>query len=348
MRKTAIMKDDLFMEHEPGADHVESPDRLRVIYEQLDKPEIRQNFLFPSFAPVGKDIIGLNHNDAHFNLVAATAGKSFDMLDPDTTTSAKSFDAGCLAVGALVEGARLLAEGEIDNCFALVRPPGHHAESDRSMGFCLFNNVAIAARYAVQKLKMERVLIIDWDLHHGNGTQHSFEDDPSILYFSTHQYPYYPGSGSFSESGRGKGEGFTVNVPLSMGYGDGEYVGIFEKIFKPIALEFGAEIILVSAGFDIYMGDPLGGMDVTPSGFAALTRSIMEIADSCCGGKVVITLEGGYNLQGLRDSVMTVLKELAGLSKTSTTDLLAKADQQTLDPVVKRVNEVHHRYWKSL
>jgi acetoin utilization deacetylase AcuC-like enzyme len=216
------------------------------------------------------------------------------------------------------------------------------------MGFCLFNNVAVGARYAQEYLKLHRVLVIDWDLHHGNGTQHSFEDDPSILYFSTHQYPYYPGSGSFSESGRGKGEGFTVNVPLSMGYGDGEYVGLFERILKPIAIEFGAEIILVSAGFDIYMGDPLGGMDVTPSGFAGLTRSIMEMANACCGGKVVFTLEGGYDLQGLRDSVKTVLKEMAGLLETNTTDLLAKADQQMLDNVVKRVKEVHHPYWKNL
>jgi acetoin utilization deacetylase AcuC-like enzyme len=216
------------------------------------------------------------------------------------------------------------------------------------MGFCLFNNVAIGARYAQEHLQLHRILVVDWDLHHGNGTQHSFEEDPSILYFSTHQYPYYPGTGSLTEAGKGKGEGFTVNVPLSMGYGDGEYVGIFEKILRPVTLEFNPEIILVSAGFDIYMEDPLGGMNVTPEGFAGLTQSIMRMANEYCGGKVVITLEGGYNLQGLRDSVKAVLRELAGLSETSPTELLDKADQRALDRVTNQVIDVQRRYWKHL
>jgi acetoin utilization deacetylase AcuC-like enzyme len=216
------------------------------------------------------------------------------------------------------------------------------------MGFCLFNNVAIGARYAQENLQLQRILVVDWDLHHGNGTQHSFEEDPSILYFSTHQYPYYPGTGSLTEAGKGKGEGFTVNVPLSMGYGDGEYVGIFEKILRPVALEFDPEMILVSAGFDIYMEDPLGGMNVTPEGFAGLIQSIMGMANECCGGKVVITLEGGYSLQGLRDSVKAVLRELVGLSETSPTQLLVRADQRALDHVTNQVADVQRRYWKHL
>jgi len=242
----------------------------------------------------------------------------------------------------------MVHSGELNNAFALIRPPGHHAERAQAMGFCLFNNVAVAARYAQEHLGLHRILVVDWDLHHGNGTQHSFEEDPSILYFSSHQYPYYPGTGSLTEVGRGKGEGFTVNVPLSMGYGDREYLGIFERILRPVTIEFNPEIILVSAGFDIYMEDPLGGMRVTPTGFAGLTRSIMQMANECCGGKVVITLEGGYNLQGLRDSVKAVLKELAGLKETRIADLLARADQQALDHVIKQVKKVQGRYWKGL
>ena len=348
MAKTGIVKDERYLNHQMGDYHPESPQRLEVIYDMLKDPDMEGHFKEVPVRRAEKDELLLVHSPDYVARIAATEGKEYTYLDPDTQASPGSYEAALLAAGGLCQAVSMVHSGELTNAFALVRPPGHHAEKDRAMGFCLFNNVAVGARYAQEHLKLRRVLVVDWDLHHGNGTQHSFEDDPSILYFSTHQYPYYPGSGSFSETGTGKGEGFTVNVPLSVGCGDGEYVGIFEKIFKPIALEFGAEIILVSAGFDIYMGDPLGGMDVTPSGFAALTRSIMEIADSCCGGKVVMTLEGGYNLQGLRDSVMAVLKELAGLSKTSTTDLLAKADQQTLDHVAKRVNEVHHQYWKSL
>ncbi|MBW1798026.1 MAG: histone deacetylase, partial [Deltaproteobacteria bacterium] len=221
-------------------------------------------------------------------------------------------------------------------------------EKSRAMGFCLFNNVAVGARYAQEYHKLKRVLIIDWDLHHGNGTQHSFEEDPSVLYFSTHQYPYYPGSGAFHEAGRGKGEGFTVNVPLSPGHGDGEYVGIFEKILKPVAMEFNPELILVSAGIDIYENDPLGSMLVSPEGFAALTRSIMDVAEKCCDGKVVITLEGGYDLNGLSFSIKSVLKELAGLSETSIEDMVSRGDQNKIDYAIEQVLRVHGRFWKGL
>lgn len=347
MAKTGIVQDERYMNHQMGAYHPESPRRLEVIYAMLEDADMQGNYTDVPVRRAKREELLWIHSPDYVERLASTEGKEYTYLDPDTQTSQGSYEAALLAAGGLCEAISMVHSGELDNAFALVRPPGHHAERAQAMGFCLFNNAAIAARYAQEHLKLNRIIVVDWDLHHGNGTQHSFEEDASILYFSTHQYPYYPGTGSLTEAGKGKGEGFTVNVPLSMGYGDGEYVGIFEKILRPVTLEFNPEIILVSAGFDIYMEDPLGGMNVTPDGFAGLTRSIMEMANECCAGNVVITLEGGYNLQGLRDSVKAVLKELAGLSETDTRALLNKADQRALDQVTKQVIDVQRRYWKS-
>ncbi|MBW1850528.1 MAG: histone deacetylase [Deltaproteobacteria bacterium] len=348
MGKTGIVKDKRYINHRPGAGHPESHHRLEVVYDMLEESDMKAQFQEVPVRQAKMDELTLVHSPAYVNIVAATEGKDFRSLDPDTSTSAGSYEAALLAAGGLCQAISMVVSGELDNAFALVRPPGHHAEVDRSMGFCLFNNVAIGARYAQESLNLKRILIVDWDLHHGNGTQHSFEKDPSILYFSTHQYPYYPGTGANGEIGKGEGEGFTVNVPLSMGYGDGEYVGIYEKILKPVALEFGPELILVSAGFDIYKNDPLGGMRVTPKGFAGLTSSILNTARACCDGKVVFTLEGGYDLTGLMESVRAVLKEMAGLTETNHEDIASQADQSALDHAVNRVIQVHSRFWKNL
>jgi acetoin utilization deacetylase AcuC-like enzyme len=347
MAKTGIVQDERYMNHQMGAYHPESPRRLEVIYAMLEDTDMQGNYTNVPVRRAEREELLWIHSPDYVERLASTEGKEYTYLDPDTQTSPGSYEAALLAAGGLCEAVSMVHSGKLDNAFALVRPPGHHAERAQAMGFCLFNNAAIAARYAQEHLKLSRIIVVDWDLHHGNGTQHSFEEDASILYFSTNQYPYYPGTGSLTEVGRGKGEGYTVNVPLSMGYGDGEYVGIFERILRPVTLEFNPEIILVSAGFDIYMEDPLGGMNVTPDGFAGLTRSIMQMANECCAGKVVITLEGGYDLQGLRDSVKAVLKELAGLSETDMRVLLNKADQRALDHVTKQVIDVQRRYWKS-
>ena len=237
------------------------------------------------------------------------------------------------------------------NGFALVRPPGHHAERDRAMGFCLFNNVAIGAHYALKNFSLERILIVDWDVHHGNGTQNSFYSDPRVLYFSTHRYGFfYPGSGGATEVGSGKGEGFTINAPLESGSGDSAYGNIFERILKPIALEYRPQLILVSAGFDIHYDDPLGGMEVTEKGFARLTQILMEIAEVTAQGRLVLTLEGGYDIEGEKRSVNAVLRELAQASPLDTKDLVEK--EKTGDRRIARhihqLSEIQRRYWKSL
>lgn len=312
MSRTAVYRNDLFLEHDPGFGHVESPDRLRVIYEELDKEETGSHLVYPAFDLASLATIGLNHSPKLIKRVAETQGVPHDYLDADTQTSSRSFEAACLAVGALTDGITKLAEGEIDNAFCLVRPPGHHAEYTRSMGFCLFNNVAVAARWAMEHLGMERIFIVDWDLHHGNGTQNSFYDTPNVFYCSTHQYPHYPGTGSVPETGKGKGEGFTLNIPLPGGQDDLDYAVMFNELILPVARKYKPQLVLVSCGFDIYEGDPLGAMRVSAAGFAAMTRLMQNLADEVCGGKLLITLEGGYNLTGMRDGALAVLTELYG------------------------------------
>ncbi|HBI14787.1 MAG TPA: histone deacetylase [Desulfobulbaceae bacterium] len=312
MRKTAVYRDDLFLEHQPGFDHVESPDRLQVIYDELDRRGPASNLVYPHFSPASAEIIGLVHSPSLIRKVAETAGKRQDFLDSDTRTSARTYEAACLAAGSLIDGMQRIVNGEVDNAFCLVRPPGHHAEKNRAMGFCIFNNVAIAAAWALSCMGMERILILDWDLHHGNGTQKSFYESKKVLYFSTHQYPLYPGTGTLLETGKGEGEGFTLNVPMPGGQGDQDFFRIFNDLLVPVARQYRPDFILVSCGFDIYGGDPLGTMRVTPAGFAGMTRIVQRLAAEACQGRLLITLEGGYNLNGLRDGSLAVLTALSG------------------------------------
>jgi acetoin utilization deacetylase AcuC-like enzyme len=297
-----------------------------------------------------REEIEMIHSPAYFDLVASTSGKPHVRLDMDTSTCAKSYETALLAAGGLLELIKIVLQGKFNNGFALVRPPGHHAERDKAMGFCLFNNVAIGAQFALKNFSLQRILIVDWDVHHGNGTQHSFYEDPRVLYFSTHRYGFYPGTGAATEVGKGKGEGFNVNVPLSTGVGDTEYANIFEKLLKPIALEYQPQLVLVSAGFDIHYNDPLGGMEVSEKGFARMTQILMEIGETTAQGKLVFTLEGGYNVAAQRRSVKAVLEELSQASPLDKKELLEKekTDYPRIEQLLLQLKEIQKRYWKSL
>jgi acetoin utilization deacetylase AcuC-like enzyme len=221
-----------------------------------------------------------------------------------------SYQAAVMAAGGVVAAADAVAGGKVVNAFCAVRPPGHHARSDVAMGFCMFNNVAIATRHVQRQHGLAKVLIVDWDVHHGNGTQEAFYEDPNVLYFSVHQWPFYPGSGSTAEKGAGPGLNRTINVPLPAGAGDKEFVQAFEQQLRPAALAFAPQFVFISAGFDAHDGDTLGQMKVTTEGYARLTRIVKEIANTCCQGRIVSVLEGGYNLKALANAVEAHIRVL--------------------------------------
>ncbi len=344
MRKVGIVRDSRFLEHDPGPGHPESPARLEAIYQAMDKASL------PGLVDVDTreaefEELAWNHHPDYVKRIFNTASVERFQLDPDTATSRGSCTAARLAVGGLLNALELVDKGDIGSAFALVRPPGHHAEYDAAMGFCLFNNVAVAAHYARRVLGYRRVLIVDWDLHHGNGTQRSFYEDPAVLYFSTHQYPYYPGTGAVEELGRGEAKGKTVNVPLGAGAGDGDFIFIFKEILIPVANFFRPDLILVSAGFDVYEGDPLGGMRVTIDGFGRMAAVLLHLADSLCNGRIVFTLEGGYHLQGLAGGVVEVLKACSRDGRTWDAE---DAPSPGVAAVVEQVKRVLGAYYPDL
>ena len=255
------------------------------------------------------------HDDDYLRRISETAGTS-SQLDPDTYTSPESYEIALLAAGAAVDAVERVMAGSHRAAVAMVRPPGHHAERVRAMGFCLYNNVAVAAAHA-RAQGAAKVAIVDYDVHHGNGTQHIFETDPSILYVSTHQSPYYPGTGAADETGRGAGRGFTVNLPLEVGAVDEDYQLAFAAIVLPVLRQFAPDLIIVSAGFDAHERDPLGGMRLSTGAFAAMTRDLRSVADACCGGRIVSVTEGGYDLQALAGSLDAVIEAHASTSAPS-------------------------------
>jgi acetoin utilization deacetylase AcuC-like enzyme len=309
MGKTGLVYDPAYLEHDMGAGHPESPERLRAIMRQLERSGTASRVRRIEPRKAEDEWVTEIHSPSYVAALSKHRPLSGRVaLDPDTSMSAGSLPAAYLAAGGALAAVDAIMRGEVEHAFCAVRPPGHHAESGRAMGFCLFNNVAIAARYVQKKHGLSRVLIVDWDVHHGNGTQHSFEEDASILFFSTHQYPHYPGTGRETERGAGAGEGFTINVPMEAGEGDEAYHAIFMNVLLPAADVFKPEFVIISAGFDAHRDDPLANMGLTEAGYADLTGLVAGIARRHAEGRLLSSLEGGYNLTALAGSVDAHLK----------------------------------------
>ncbi|MBU0972965.1 MAG: histone deacetylase [Proteobacteria bacterium] len=343
--KTGIVRGDIFLRHIPADGCPDTPQRLKSLYLMLQEPDMKTVFVDVVPRKATKEDILLFHTPGYFEKIAETQGKDTIAFTADTHAGEDSFEAALYATGGLLTLIAQVVAKTLDNGFALVRPPGHHAEKSRAMGYCLFNHVAVGAFFARKRLNLNRILIIDWDIHHGNGTQHAFEKDPGVLFFSVHQAGLFPGTGSFTDTGSGPGEGYTINLPIPKGYGDAEYTAIFERLIEPVARQFAPELILVSAGFDTHTDDPMGGMRMTADGFAGLTASVKKIADKVCQGKLVMSLEGGYNCGALSESVKAVLKEMAGVTCCDVAAMAAKADKKKMAHVVRRCTDVHRHSW---
>lgn len=317
---TGYVYSDLFLRHQaPG--HPETPLRLESIQEVLEAGHLLSRLKRIDPAPASEAQVLAVHSLLLVERLKGMVRRGGGYLDSDTYTNAASLDTAVLSAGAAIRAVDAVMAQEVDNAFVAARPPGHHAMRDQSMGFCLMNNVAIATQHAIDRYRLERVMIIDLDVHHGNGTQDIFYTRPDVLYFSTHRYPFYPGTGHWSETGEARGEGYTVNVPLPQGVGNQTYAHVFDDILYPVAERYHPQLVLVSAGYDAHWADPLGAQTLlSAGGYAYLVEVIQNLAHDFAGGRVVYLLEGGYHLEAVADSVAATLRVMLG-------------DRDVLDPL---------------
>ncbi len=313
--KTGIVYHDRFLDHDTGVSHPERPDRLRSITAQLKSQSLWSEIHHLMIDPADEEHILRVHDPRHLRFIRESCAVGRRLLDEgDTVVSAQSYAVALLAAGGVLAAVDAVVQSTLRNAFCAIRPPGHHACRDRVMGFCLFNNIAIAARYAQSVHRIKRIVIVDWDVHHGNGTQEIFYEDATVLYISTHQYPLWPGTGSRDERGAGAGSGYTLNIPLRPGSGEDEYVAAFQTQILPAIDAFRPDLFLISAGFDAHMDDPLASMNLTEDSFQKMTALIAESARKHCEGRIVSLLEGGYNLPALASSVELHVRTLMDVS----------------------------------
>lgn len=315
MRKTGFLYDERFLLHDTGPDHPESPERLRAIYKGLEEADLLSKLSLIKACRADQRWIEIVHSiKLILRFEEACLWGMCELDHPDNKMCRETFETAMLAVGGILRTVDLMMEGEIDNAFCAVRPPGHHAEVNKIMGFCYFNNIAIAARYLLRKWKLQRIGIVDFDVHHGNGTQKIFEDDPSVFYYSIHEHPSfaYPGTGMEFEKGSGEGYGFTLNTPVLPGQGDEEYKEMLQRDLFPAFGWFKPELILVSAGFDAHIDDDMSDIKLSTEGFSWIMENIVGMADKYSSGRVISVLEGGYAVNRLSELVKNHIEILLG------------------------------------
>ena len=339
MPRIGYVYDPIYLRH-GSPSHPERPDRLGAIISYLYAEGLLERLTKVRARDATKEELGLVHDLALVEEVRSAAARSA-WLDGDTYTQDTSYYVALRAVGGCLAALEAILDGDIDSAFCLVRPPGHHATPSRAMGFCLFNNVAVAAAYAYRRCGLERVAIVDFDVHHGNGTQDAFYCDPNVLYFSTHQYPFYPGSGHYSESGEQEGVGTTVNVPLPAGIGSDQFIGVYRDTCVPLIKRYRPQLILVSAGFDAHFDDPLAHLMVSSRGYYEVTSLLQELASELCDSRLLFALEGGYDLTALSSSVRSCLDALLHDPYRPNTLTEPESQPVAVDRVVAAVRRIH-------
>jgi acetoin utilization deacetylase AcuC-like enzyme len=337
--RVGFYDDPVFGEHDAGPGHPERPERLEAVRRGLRQGGLEGEVVPTAGRPATRDELLRVHSVAHVDRLAEADGRRV-RFDPDTAVGPRSYAAALRAGGAVVDAVEKVLDGAIDQAFCNVRPPGHHAKPDRVMGFCLLNNVALGAAAALAR-GLTRVAVIDFDVHHGNGTQDAFWRNRRVLYVSSHQFPFYPGTGDLDEVGEGEGRGFTINLPMPAGMGDGDYQRAYREIVEPIGRAFDPELVLVSAGFDAHRDDPLGGMAVTPAGFAELMDVCLAVASGAARGRLVAVLEGGYDLDGIAESTAAVVGRMLGRPRPAPGDV----ERPGLGKLLAAYREVHGRSW---
>ena len=338
--KTAYVYDPIYLEHDLPS-HPENARRLQRILEVLQGEGLLERLMLLEPRPATIEELERVHTPELITRVRQMAQSGGGNLNPDTYVAPRSYDAALMAAGGLVRALEVVLAGEIDNGFALVRPPGHHATPSQALGFCLFNNVAVAVRAALAAGQAKRIFIVDFDVHHGNGTEAIFAGDPAVFYVSTHQYPFYPGTGHWSETGSGAGEGTVLDVPLSPGVGDAGYAQIFSELVWPLAQRFDPDLILVSAGYDAHWNDPLAQMNLSLSGYAWLGRELVDMAAQFCDGRIVFTLEGGYQLDVLACGVLNAFYAMLGEDTIADPFGPSPSPERPVDGLVARLRELH-------